>query len=312
MHNTRSQRSPPYSDFLEPERELHERTRDFRERLKQLCNNQVRPSSPIPFPKMSDTDPAARRTVHQRASDGVTGARSSITLPAIPNTNSWQIPSHVISTITHATQFHGLEDEDAPRHVSRFAHICDTFNITGVSKDAIYLRLFPFSLSGHASTWLNTLPDNLITTWDDLEAKFFKKYYPPSRASRLRDQIHSFRMDPDEPYYMAWERFNAPLSRCPQHGLSDWEIMEKFYNGLTFEMQQMFNTAAGGHIMDRLEPAECEDMFESFAQAEQQHPSTRTSTPSARSSTSSPRGLHQVTPDSSVAAALASMANEIK
>ncbi|KAI3807840.1 hypothetical protein L1987_23775 [Smallanthus sonchifolius] len=239
---------------------------------------------------MGDADLPTRRTVHQRASDGVTGARCSIICLAIPNTNTWQIPSHVMSTITHATQFHGLEDEDAPGHLSRFARICDTFNITGVSKDAIYLRLFPFSLS----------------------AKFFKKYYPPSRAARLRDQIHSFWMDPDEPYHMARERFNTLLSRCPQYGLSDWVIVEKFYNGLTFEKQQMFNTAAGGHIMNRLEPDECEEMFESFAQAEHQHPSGRTSIPSARSPASSPRGVHQVIPDSSVAAALASMANEIK
>ncbi|KAI3807563.1 hypothetical protein L1987_23493 [Smallanthus sonchifolius] len=313
MPNTRSQGSPSFATFQEPERELHERTRDFRERLEELVKSKVRSTSPVPISIMGDADPPARRTVHQRASEGVTGARSSITRPTIPNTNSWQIPSHVMSTITHATQFHGLEDEDAPGHLSRFARICDTFNITGVSKDAIYLRLFPFSLSGRASTWLDTLPDNSITTWEDLEAKFFKKYFPPSRAARLRDQIHSFRMDPDEPYHMAWERFNALLSRCPQHGLPDWALVEKFYNGLTFETQQMFNTAAGGHIMDRLEPEECEDMFESFAQAEQQHPrSVRDSIPTARSHASSPRGVHQVTPDTSVAAALASMANEIK
>ncbi|KAI3827050.1 hypothetical protein L1987_01112 [Smallanthus sonchifolius] len=38
MHHTRLQGSPSYSAFLEPERELHERTRDFRERLKALCS----------------------------------------------------------------------------------------------------------------------------------------------------------------------------------------------------------------------------------------------------------------------------------
>ncbi|KAI3754900.1 hypothetical protein L1987_54692 [Smallanthus sonchifolius] len=146
---------------------------------------------------MGNADPPARRTVHQRASDGVTGPRSPITRPAIPNANSWQIPSHVMSTITHATHFHGLEDEDAPGHLSRFVRICDTFNITGVSEDDIYLGLFPFSLSGRASAWLDNLPDNSITTWKDLQAKFYKKYYPPSNAARLRDQIHSFRMDPD-------------------------------------------------------------------------------------------------------------------
>ncbi|KAI3762423.1 hypothetical protein L1987_52853 [Smallanthus sonchifolius] len=43
----------------------------------------------------------------------------------------------------------------------------------GVSKDTIYLRFFPFSLSWRASTWLDNLPENSITTWEDLETKFF-------------------------------------------------------------------------------------------------------------------------------------------
>ncbi|KAI3813800.1 hypothetical protein L1987_18535 [Smallanthus sonchifolius] len=54
-------------------------------------------------------------------------------------------------------------------------------------------------------------------------------------------------------------------------------------------------------------------MFESFALAEQQQPrSVRTSIPTARTSTSSTRGVHQLTPDASVAAALAAMSKEIK
>lgn len=195
---------------------------------------------------MADVDPPVRRTVHQRASDGVTGARSSITRPTVPNNNNWQIPSNVMTTIANSTQFHGLEEEDAPGHLSCFVCICDTFRINGVTEDAIYLLLFPFSLSGRAATWLDTLPQDSITTWEDLQAKFLKKYYPPSRAAHLKDQIHSLRMDPDERYQMAWERFNPLLSKCPQHGLSDWALVEKFYNGLTFEKQQMFNTAAGG------------------------------------------------------------------
>ncbi|KAI3808177.1 hypothetical protein L1987_24123 [Smallanthus sonchifolius] len=75
----------------------------------------------------------------------------------------------------------------------------------------------------------------------------------------------------------------------------------------------MFNTAAGGHIMERLELDQCEEMFESFAQAEKQHPrSVRNSIPTARAPASSPRGVHQVTPETRVVVALASMANEIK
>ncbi|KAK1428007.1 hypothetical protein QVD17_16822 [Tagetes erecta] len=122
---------------------------------------------------MGDQNP--RLTVHQQASDGITGSRSAITRPAISNTNNWQIPSYVMSTITSAVQFHGLDDEDATGHLSRFVRICDTFNITVVTGDAVYLRLFPFSLSGRASTWLDSLPQDSITTWDDLQSKFLKK-----------------------------------------------------------------------------------------------------------------------------------------
>ncbi|KAI3744772.1 hypothetical protein L1987_57863 [Smallanthus sonchifolius] len=66
----------------------------------------------------------------------------------------------------------------------------------------------------------------------------------------------------------------------------------------------MFNTDAGGHIMYKLELDECEEMFESFALAEHQQPSTRSSNPSARAPAYSPRGMHQVNPDTSVAASL--------
>ena len=250
------------------------------------------------LPIMGDRPPP-RRTVHDLASEGVFGARSAITRPGVTNAN-WQIPSQVMSTITNSTQFHGLEDEDAPGHLSLFVRICDTFRINGVTDEAIYLRLFPFTLAGRAATWLNLLPRDSITTWADLQGKFLKKYYPPSKAARLRDQIHSFRMDDDEPYYMAWERWNALLSRCPQHGLSDWALVEKFYNGLTFEAKQRFNTAAGGHIMNKKEPHECETMFEDFAMAEYEDPASRRRQSSGVRTTTIPpaptRGVHQVTP----------------
>ncbi|KAI3744605.1 hypothetical protein L1987_57691 [Smallanthus sonchifolius] len=217
MQHTRSQGSPHFAATSEPERDLHECSRRFRERFSHFYEIQVR--IPIPIANMGDADLAdlpARRTVHQRACDEFIGARYSITRPNVPNTNNWQILSHVMSTITNSTQLYGLEDEDAPGHLSRFARICDTFRITGAMEDAIYMRLFPFTLSGR------------------------------------------------------------------------------------------------GHIMEKKEPEECEEMFECFSLADQQQPSTRNYIPSARTHTSSIRVVHQVTPDTSMATALAAMAREIK
>ncbi|KAI3732678.1 hypothetical protein L1987_63885 [Smallanthus sonchifolius] len=114
MQHTRSKGSPDFEAYSEPERKLHERSRKFRECL---C------------------------TVHQRACDGFTGARSSITRPAVTNARNWRIPSHVMNTISNSTQLHGLEDEDAQGHLSRFMRVCDTFRIYGATDDAILLCL---------------------------------------------------------------------------------------------------------------------------------------------------------------------------
>ncbi|KAJ0520261.1 putative nucleotidyltransferase, Ribonuclease H [Helianthus annuus] len=309
MPHTRSQGPPEFFASSEPERELFERLSQHQKRISRITDKKV--LIPIPFPTVAMGDNPARRTVNQHATEGFTGGRTSITTPEAPANQNWQIPSHIMTTISNSAQFHGLEDEDAPGHITRFLRICSTFNLHGVTADAVYLRLFPFSLSGRAATWLDTLPQNSITTWEILKSKFYKKYYPPSKAARLRDQIHSFRMDPDEPYYMAWERFQTLLSKCPQHGLSEWALVEKFYNGLTPDTQLMFNTAAGGCIMDKKDPTECEEMFESFAMAGQQSHPARNSIPSTRT-TSSAKGVYQVTPDTSLAAELEALKREMR
>ncbi|KAD3639954.1 hypothetical protein E3N88_29177 [Mikania micrantha] len=136
---------------------------------------------------------AARRTVHQQATAGFTGLNNPIAPPPIPNENSWQIPSYIMTAVNNA-QFSGRDDEDAPAHLARLTRICGTFNLQGATEDAIFMHLFPFSLSGRAATWLDSHPPGTFTTWASLRDAFLKKYFPPAKAARLRDEIHSFSM----------------------------------------------------------------------------------------------------------------------
>jgi hypothetical protein len=53
-------------------------------------------------------------------------------------------------TMVQASQFCGKAHEDASAHLQHFLEICSTFTIKGVTKDAILLRLFPFSILGKA------------------------------------------------------------------------------------------------------------------------------------------------------------------
>jgi hypothetical protein len=53
-------------------------------------------------------------------------------------------------TMVQASQFCGKAYEDASAYLQYFLEICSTFTIKGVTRDAILLCLFPFSLLGKA------------------------------------------------------------------------------------------------------------------------------------------------------------------
>ena len=70
--------------------------------------------------------------------------------------------------------------------------VSDAFKIAGATHDALRLRLFPYSLRDRARAWLNLLPSDSITTWNDLADKFLMKYFPPTKNTKLRNEITSF------------------------------------------------------------------------------------------------------------------------
>jgi hypothetical protein len=63
--------------------------------------------------------------------------------------NGFELKPALINMV-QANQFCGKAYEDASAHLQHFLEICSTFTIKGVTKDAIVLRLFPFSLLGKA------------------------------------------------------------------------------------------------------------------------------------------------------------------
>jgi hypothetical protein len=66
-------------------------------------------------------------------------------------------------TMVQANQFCGKARKDASAHLQHFLEICSTFTIKGVTRDAILLRLFPFSLLGKATQWFYANKDKNTT-----------------------------------------------------------------------------------------------------------------------------------------------------
>jgi hypothetical protein len=63
--------------------------------------------------------------------------------------NGFELKPSLINMV-QASQFCGKVYENASAHLQHFLEIYSTFTIKGVSRDAILLRLFPFSLLGKA------------------------------------------------------------------------------------------------------------------------------------------------------------------
>ena len=73
--------------------------------------------------------------------------------------------------------FRGMPNEDPYKYIEEFLKMCDTFFVHRVSRDAILLRAFPFSLKEKDHHWLKNIEIN-IDYWGSLKDLFLKKYFP--------------------------------------------------------------------------------------------------------------------------------------
>ncbi|KAH9679769.1 hypothetical protein KPL71_026264 [Citrus sinensis] len=148
-------------------------------------------------------------------------------------------------------QFNGLPNEDPHLHLKLFSEVSDALKIAGTTQDALRLRLFPYSLRDRGRAWLNLLPFDSITTWNELADKFPIKYFPPTKNTKLWNEITSFHKLEDESLYEAWERFKELLRRCSHHGIPCCIQLETFYNGLNPSTRLMVDASANGALLSK-------------------------------------------------------------
>ena len=152
--------------------------------------------------------------------------------------------------------------------------MCDTVKYNGVSDDAIWLRLFPFSLKEKAKHWLILESPDSITSWDDLSNKFLARFFPPAKVAKLRIDISSFYQYEGESSNEEWERFKDLLRKCPHHSFTKWMQVYHFYNGLSRPTRTLIDASAGGAIMGKNE-VEAYQILENIALNDCQWPVER-------------------------------------
>src|ERR1044072_2273704 len=161
-------------------------------------------------------------------------------------------------------QFGGSSKENPHAHLERFVRNCSTYHVQNVTPEMIMLSSFPFSLRDAAEEWLNSQPQGSITTWDDLAGKFIFKFVPRDVLRKQKEEIASFAQSGAENLHEAWERFKRLLRKCPQHGFSEAEQINKFYDGLLYSMKSTLDAAANGEF-DALSPQAGKELIEKMA-----------------------------------------------
>jgi hypothetical protein len=175
-------------------------------------------------------------------------------------------------------KFHGRENENPYKHLMAFHVVCASMKPRGVTEDDIKLHAFPFSLEDYAKDWLFDLAPNSISSWTDMMRLFLEKFFPSSRAIKIKKEITGVRQKPSESLYAYWERFKSLCASFPQHNMSDTTIIEHFYNGLLDMERKMIDAASGGALFTK-SPNEARDLIDTMAsnswQFENQEPSRR-------------------------------------
>ena len=128
--------------------------------------------------------------------------------------------------------FSSLSTEIPMEHIESFEKVCNFTRANGVPPDYIKCMLFPFSLDGKASRWLDSLPTGSLTSWEQVRSVFLSHFCSKARTAALRNKITSFRQLTDAPFCDAWERFNDNRRESPHHGFYDDYFLGIFYDGV--------------------------------------------------------------------------------
>jgi len=70
-----------------------------------------------------------------------------------------------------------------------FYELCGTFGMIETDEEALLLRVFSFSLIGKAKAWLQSQPNQSLTSWKDVKARFLSKFFPPSKNTKAKEAI---------------------------------------------------------------------------------------------------------------------------
>ncbi|KAL1532880.1 hypothetical protein AAHA92_32840 [Salvia divinorum] len=155
-----------------------------------------------------------------------------------------EVKNNVLAVMPH---FYGRRVDNPYEFLQEF---CKLYGIqrrpAGSIEEEYRLRALPFALKGEADTWFMRLPPNSIRTWADFKSVFLDYFFPATRTNALKKEIQEATQEGDESLSMYWSRFKGMLGACPNNRMTEAEIFNNFYEGMTSESNDLVNSSSGG------------------------------------------------------------------
>jgi hypothetical protein len=127
----------------------------------------------------------------------------------------------------------GDQGKNTREHIGQFlAQLGELADI-----EAFRVRLFSLSLTGTAFAWYATLPPNSISSWGDLEQKFYDHFFSYDYELDLVDLV-ALRQGKNESINDYIRRFRDTRNRCFQINLAEKQLAGLAFNGLRYYLKE--------------------------------------------------------------------------
>ncbi|KAL1531099.1 hypothetical protein AAHA92_33817 [Salvia divinorum] len=184
-----------------------------------------------------------------------------------------EVKNNVLVVMPH---FYGRRIDNLYEFLHEFCKLCGIQRRPAGSTEEDYrLRALPFALKGEADTWFMRLLPNSIRTWSDFRSVFLEYFFPATRTNALKKEIQGATQEDDETLSQYWGRFKWMLDACPNNRMSEAEIYNNFYEGMTPECKDLVNSASGGDF-SRLRVSEAKRILSRLIDAKKAYDSPRT------------------------------------
>ena len=145
----------------------------------------------------------------------------------------------------------GTSTKDLHAYLTRFLQLCISVRLPCINDEHIKLLLFPFSLGGSATNWLNSHQHHSLTTWEEVKDKFISHFFPKSTVQAIKERIVNFKQALTKSLFDTWERYKALLRGFPCHECNQFMQISMFMKGITNDCRMMVNTSVGENYLNK-------------------------------------------------------------